>query len=142
MRRATSFRARTVSSSLVEDGSAFFTELLHYVRTGAFVGNLLAAAHDGNEYAFGLGALAHWVADTTGHPEATNRVDYAPITRIVDGIAGGGDPIAQRVGLGVALVAAQRPPFAHERGYRPRQRHEDRPDSRSLLVTLSPYLLI
>jgi hypothetical protein len=55
-------------------GNELFTELLHYVRTGDFVGRLLAAAHDGNEYAFALGALAHWVADTTGHPEATNRV--------------------------------------------------------------------
>ena len=55
-------------------GNQLFTELLHYVRTGAFIGNLFAAAHDGNEYAFALGALAHWIADTTGHPEATNRV--------------------------------------------------------------------
>ncbi len=55
-------------------GSKLFTELLHYVRTGDFIANLLAAARDGNEYAFALGALAHWIADTTGHPEATNRV--------------------------------------------------------------------
>ena len=32
------------------------------------------AARDADEYAFALGALAHYVADTTGHPEATNRV--------------------------------------------------------------------
>lgn len=55
-------------------GSKLFTELLHYVRTGDFIANLLASARDANEYAFALGALAHWVADTTGHPEATNRV--------------------------------------------------------------------
>ncbi len=55
-------------------GNALFTELLHYVRSGDFVRNLLGVARDGNEYAFALGALAHWVADTTGHPEATNRV--------------------------------------------------------------------
>ena len=55
-------------------GSELFTELLHYVRTGDFVANLLASARDANEYAFALGALAHYVADTTGHPEATNRV--------------------------------------------------------------------
>src|SRR5215203_3526566 len=48
-------------------GNALFTELLHYVQTGAFIGNLLGAARDGNEYAFALGALAHWIADTTGH---------------------------------------------------------------------------
>jgi hypothetical protein len=55
-------------------GSKLFTELLHYVRTGDFVANLVGAARDANEYAFALGALAHYVADTTGHPEATNRV--------------------------------------------------------------------
>ncbi len=55
-------------------GSALFTQLLHYVRTGDFVRNLLGAARDANEYAFGLGMLAHWIADTTGHPEATNRI--------------------------------------------------------------------
>ena len=55
-------------------GNTLFTELLHYVRTGDFVRNLLGVARDGDEYAFALGALAHWVADTTGHPEATNRV--------------------------------------------------------------------
>lgn len=55
-------------------GSKLFTELLHYVRTGDFIANLLASARDADEYAFALGALAHWVSDTTGHPEATNRV--------------------------------------------------------------------
>src|SRR5688572_1888718 len=55
-------------------GSKLFTDLLHYVRTGDFVANLLASARDADEYAFALGALAHYVADTTGHPEATNRV--------------------------------------------------------------------
>src|SRR5215203_3025131 len=55
-------------------GSKLFTELLHYVRTGDFVTNLIASARDADEYAFALGALAHYVADTTGHPEATNRV--------------------------------------------------------------------
>jgi hypothetical protein len=55
-------------------GNELFTELLHYVRTGDVIGNLLSAARDANEYAFALGALAHYVADTTGHPEATNRV--------------------------------------------------------------------
>jgi zinc dependent phospholipase C len=55
-------------------GSKLFTNLLHYVRTGDFVTSLAAEAHDANEYAFALGALAHYVADTIGHPEATNRV--------------------------------------------------------------------
>jgi hypothetical protein len=55
-------------------GDTLFTELLHYVRTGDFIRALLAAARDPNEYAFALGALAHYVADTTGHPEATNKI--------------------------------------------------------------------
>jgi Zinc dependent phospholipase C len=53
-------------------GSHFFSDLLHYVRTGDFVANLLDEASDVNEYAFALGALAHYAADTYGHP-AVNR---------------------------------------------------------------------
>ncbi|SNR71626.1 zinc dependent phospholipase C family protein [Hymenobacter mucosus] len=54
-------------------GSELFTNLTHYVRTGDFVRNMLDEAHDRNEYAFALGALAHYVADIKGHPEGTNR---------------------------------------------------------------------
>jgi hypothetical protein len=42
------------------------------VRSGDFVLALIAESHDLNEYAFALGALAHYAADTTGHPLATN----------------------------------------------------------------------
>ncbi len=49
-------------------GSHDFSDLLHYVRTGDFVMNLLRDASDANEYAFALGALAHYAGDTTGHP--------------------------------------------------------------------------
>ncbi len=55
-------------------GSHFFSDLLHYVRTGDFVLRLIADARDVNELAFGLGALAHYAADTNGHPIAINRV--------------------------------------------------------------------
>lgn len=54
-------------------GSELFTNLTHYVRSGDFVGNLLAEAHSRNEYAFALGALAHYAADAVGHPTGTNR---------------------------------------------------------------------
>jgi len=54
-------------------GSHFFTNLLHYTRSGDFVEQLLRDAHDLNEYAFALGALAHYVADSTGHPLGVNR---------------------------------------------------------------------
>ena len=60
--------------SLVQDmgyypfGEKYFSNLLHYVRTGDFVANLLRDASDVNEYAFALGALAHYSSDNTGHP--------------------------------------------------------------------------
>ncbi|TPG72160.1 zinc dependent phospholipase C family protein [Hymenobacter nivis] len=54
-------------------GAALFTNLTHYVRSGDFVRNLLNEAHDRNEYAFALGALAHYAADLEGHSEGTNR---------------------------------------------------------------------
>jgi hypothetical protein len=53
-------------------GSKDFSNLVHYVRTGDFVMALLRDADDLDEYAFALGALAHYVADTDGHP-AVNR---------------------------------------------------------------------
>jgi hypothetical protein len=53
-------------------GNQFFSDLTHYVRSGDFVLALITESHDLNEYAFALGALAHYAADTTGHPLATN----------------------------------------------------------------------
>ncbi|GAB3571391.1 zinc dependent phospholipase C family protein [Hymenobacter daeguensis] len=55
-------------------GSTLFTNLTHYVRAGDFVRNLLRQARNRNEYAFALGALAHYAADNTGHPEGTNQI--------------------------------------------------------------------
>jgi hypothetical protein len=54
-------------------GSHFFSNLLHYVRTGDFVEALIRDATDIDEYAFALGALGHYAADNTGHPMAVNR---------------------------------------------------------------------
>jgi hypothetical protein len=53
-------------------GSRFFSDLTHYVRSGDFVLALIAESQDLNEYAFALGALSHYAADTEGHPLATN----------------------------------------------------------------------
>jgi hypothetical protein len=47
--------------------------LVHYVRSGDFVVNLVRGAQDLNEYAFALGAMAHYAADTEGHSVAVNR---------------------------------------------------------------------
>jgi Zinc dependent phospholipase C len=54
-------------------GNVFFSNLTHYVRSGDFVLALIEESRDLNEYAFALGALAHYAADTSGHPIATNR---------------------------------------------------------------------
>jgi Zinc dependent phospholipase C len=53
-------------------GNKRFSDLVHYVRSGDFVENLINEAGDINEYAFALGALAHYAADISGHP-AVNR---------------------------------------------------------------------
>ncbi|HYL38314.1 MAG TPA: zinc dependent phospholipase C family protein [Bryobacteraceae bacterium] len=55
-------------------GSKFLSDLLHYVRSGEFIAALLRESQDINEYAFALGALAHYASDNEGHPIAVNRV--------------------------------------------------------------------
>jgi hypothetical protein len=54
-------------------GSRFYTDLTHYVRSGDFIEALVAESRDLNEYAFALGALAHYAADNHGHALGTNR---------------------------------------------------------------------
>src|SRR5581483_1010492 len=71
LRRAHAF---AYGGSLVQDmgyypfGNKFFSDLVHYVRTGDFVEALLRDASNLNEYAFALGALAHYSSDIVGHP--------------------------------------------------------------------------
>lgn len=73
--------AYSYGGSIIQDmgyypfGSKFFSDMVHYVRSGDFVVNLLRDAQDLNEYAFALGALAHYAADNIGHPEAVNIVE-------------------------------------------------------------------
>jgi hypothetical protein len=55
-------------------GNRLFSDLVHYVRSGDFVQALLSEATDVNEYAFALGALAHYTADITGHPTVNAAV--------------------------------------------------------------------
>lgn len=55
-------------------GSTYFTNLIHYVRTGEFVENLLSESQNINEYAYALGALGHYMADAYGHSIGTNVV--------------------------------------------------------------------
>jgi len=54
-------------------GSRFFSDLVHYVRTGDFLQALLDESTDLNEYAFAIGAVAHYGADVEGHSIAVNR---------------------------------------------------------------------
>jgi len=55
-------------------GSVEFSNLLHYVRSGDFVRELLLQSQDADEYAFALGALAHYSSDITGHPAVNQAV--------------------------------------------------------------------
>lgn len=73
-------RARSFAygGSVIQDlgyypfGNKFFSNLLHYARSGDFVTALLQDAQTVDEFAFALGALAHYVNDITGHPQAVN----------------------------------------------------------------------
>ena len=49
-------------------GSRYFSDLLHYVRPQEFVEALIRDSTTPDEYAFALGALAHYCGDTIGHP--------------------------------------------------------------------------
>jgi hypothetical protein len=55
-------------------GSVEFSNLVHYVRSGDFVRELLLQSQDANEYAFALGALAHYTSDIAGHPAVNQSV--------------------------------------------------------------------
>jgi len=55
-------------------GSVEFSNLVHYVRSGDFVRELLLQSQDANEYAFALGALAHYASDIAGHPAVNESV--------------------------------------------------------------------
>jgi hypothetical protein len=55
-------------------GNKMFSDLTHCVRSGDFIQALLRQARDVNEYAFALGAMAHYASDNNGHSIATNRI--------------------------------------------------------------------
>jgi hypothetical protein len=55
-------------------GSVEFSNLVHYVRSGDFVRELVIQSQDANEYAFALGALAHYASDIAGHPAVNQAV--------------------------------------------------------------------
>ncbi|MGC2195520.1 MAG: zinc dependent phospholipase C family protein [Terriglobales bacterium] len=55
-------------------GSTEFSNLVHYVRSGDFVRELILESQDVNEYAFALGALSHYASDIAGHPAVNQSV--------------------------------------------------------------------
>jgi len=71
-------RAYAYGGCVVQDigyypyGDRFFSNLTHYVRSGDFIVALFRNAKNANEMAFAVGALSHYIADSIGHPEATN----------------------------------------------------------------------
>lgn len=73
-------RAYAYGGSLIQDlgyypfGSRFFSNLVHYVRSGDFVAALVRDAQTVDEYAFALGALAHYASDNAGHPTVNHAV--------------------------------------------------------------------
>src|SRR5262245_37546232 len=72
-------RAYAYGGALIQDlgyypfGSHFFSNLVHYVRSGDFVEALIRDSRSIDEYAFALGALAHYASDNAAHPVAVNR---------------------------------------------------------------------
>jgi len=82
--------AYAYAGSIIQDmgyypfGSKFFSDLLHYVRSGDYIVNLIRESQDLNEYAFALGSLAHYAADTNGHSIAVNQsvpMDFPKLRR-------------------------------------------------------------
>jgi hypothetical protein len=96
-------------------GSKFFSDLAHYVRSGDFVMALLRDSKDLNEYAFALGAMAHYAADNDGHRLGTNRavpILYPKLKKkIGDFVTYEDDPLAHvktEFGFDILEVAKQR----------------------------------
>lgn len=98
-------------------GNKFFSDLVHYTRSGDFVVNLIREAQDLNEYAFALGALAHYAADTEGHGIAVNRavpLDYPKLERKFGTVVTyGEDPAAHlKVEFGFDVLQVARGDYA------------------------------
>ena len=55
-------------------GSKDFSDLTHYVRSGDFIVSLINDSTNLDEYAFALGAMAHYSSDNIGHPTVNRSV--------------------------------------------------------------------
>jgi hypothetical protein len=103
-------------------GNKEFSDLVHYVRSGDFVAELLRESQNADEYAFALGALSHYTSDITGHPavnEAVSltypklRAKFGPIVLYAQDTTA---HIRTEFGFDMAQVAKQR--------YAPQQYHD------------------
>lgn len=76
----TKAHAYAYGGSVIQDlgfypfGSVEFSDLVHYVRSGDFVKELLRQSRNANDYAFALGALSHYASDIAGHPAVNMAV--------------------------------------------------------------------
>jgi len=95
-------------------GNKLFSDMVHYVRSGDFVDALLAESTDINEYAFSLGAMAHYVADIVGNPVVNAAVarefpklgaKYGPVVTYAEDTKA---HIRTEFGFDVVQVAKQR----------------------------------
>ncbi len=63
-------------------GKEFFSDLTHYVRTGDFIASLFRNARNVDELAFAIGALSHYLGDSTGHSECINPATAVEFPRL------------------------------------------------------------
>lgn len=116
----TEAHAYAYGGSVIQDmgyypfGNRHFSDLVHYVRSGDLVANMLKDAQDVNEFAFALGALAHYASDAEGHPYVNQAVaiEYPKLRRrFGKEVTYEDDPkahIRTEFGFDVAQVAKQR----------------------------------
>ena len=95
-------------------GNKLFSDLVHYVRSGDFVAEMIRQADDVNELAFALGALAHYSSDVTGHPTINRAValEFPKMRKKYgDAVTYADDPVSHiqtEFGFDVLQVAQQR----------------------------------
>jgi hypothetical protein len=71
--------AYTYGGCIIQDlgyypfGSHFFSDLVHYIRSADFLQAMLDESMTLDEYAFAMGAVAHYGADVDGHAIAVNK---------------------------------------------------------------------
>lgn len=100
-------------------GNKFFSDLVHYVRSGDFVEALLDDSSDLNEYAFALGALSHYASDISGHPVINHVValEFPKLkSKFGDTVTYGDDPKAHiRTEFGFDMVQVAKNRYTSDR---------------------------